>query len=61
MKPFHPGWKIYNIPVYTTEANGSTFYTIHPNLFAKISVYISAILLAVALLFKVINRGKNEE
>lgn len=60
MKPFHPGWKIYNVPVYTTEVNGSTFYTQKPNYFAKMSVYLSYILLAFSIVLKIKNRGKND-
>ncbi len=60
MKPFKPGWRIYNVPVYTTEANGNAFFTLHPNLFAIISVYLSIILLLAAIVLKIINRGKHE-
>jgi apolipoprotein N-acyltransferase len=60
MEPFHPGWKIYEVPVYTTEANGSTFFTLHPNLFAQISVYISLVLLIFGIALLIKNRGKNE-
>ncbi len=60
MEPFHPGWKIYEVPVYTTEANGNAFFTLHPNLFAMIAQYLSFALIIVAAILKIINRGKHE-
>jgi len=60
MKPFHPGWKIYDVPVYTTEANGYTYFTNNPNYFAKLMVYLSYALIIFAGIILVKKRGKNE-
>ena len=59
MEPFKPGWKIYDVPVYTTEANGNTFFTLNPNFFAIIAKYLSIALLLVAAIIKIINRWKD--
>ena len=32
MEPFKVGWKIYDVPVYTQESHGFTFYTRHIDL-----------------------------
>ncbi len=60
MKPFHPGWRIYDVPVFTTDANGSTFFTQNANFYAIISVYISYALIACAVVIKLKNRKKDE-
>lgn len=49
MEPFKVGWHIYDVPVYTTESQGETFYTKHDDWLAFASIYLSVILLSLGL------------
>lgn len=60
MEPFHPGWKIYDVPVFTSDVNGNTFFTENPNYFAIIITYLSYVLIACSIVLLIKNRGKNE-
>ncbi|MGH4038502.1 MAG: apolipoprotein N-acyltransferase [Sphaerochaeta sp.] len=61
MTPFKAGWKIYNVPVYTTEAEGLTFYTKHPNLFGIIAADISYVAVGLMALYKIIEFFKKKK
>lgn len=50
MEPFKVGWKIYDVPVYTQESHGFTFYTRHIDLFAFVAIYLSYALLGFGLI-----------
>jgi len=54
MEPFKAGWHIYDVPVYTTESHGETFYTKHDDWFAFASIYLSLFLLALGVVRKAI-------
>nr|WP_321296827.1 apolipoprotein N-acyltransferase [uncultured Sphaerochaeta sp.] len=51
MEPFKVGWHIYDVPVFTGEVHGLTFYTRYVDWFASLSIYLSLILLAGASLY----------
>ena len=46
MEPFKMGWKIWEVPVYSTETYGTTLYTRTVDLSAQICTYISYAILA---------------
>ncbi|MFA7670799.1 MAG: apolipoprotein N-acyltransferase [Sphaerochaetaceae bacterium] len=52
MEPFTKEWKIYDVPVYTS--NKKTIYTKHTDFLAKGAVYISVLALAMGLLLQII-------
>ena len=63
MEPFKMGYKIWNVPVFTGEKNGSTLYTRTIDISAKICVYISyaSIICAIALcILKVVRKRKEK-
>lgn len=63
MEPFKVGWHIYDVPVYTTESQGETFYTKHDDWLAFASIYLSVILLSLGLvkeLFRYIRTRKKD-
>jgi len=49
MEPFKTGWHIYDVPVYTSEIHGETFYTKHDDWFAFASIYLTLFLLALGV------------
>ena len=46
MEPFKMGWKIWDVPVYSSDTYGNTLYTRTSDLVAKIAVYLSYAVLA---------------
>lgn len=46
MQPFTVGWHIYDVPVFSGETRGTTFYTRHIDWFAFLCIYLSFLLLA---------------
>lgn len=52
MEPFKVGWHIYDVPVFTSEAHGFTFYTRHVDWFAFLTIYLSIFLLAGSSLYR---------
>ncbi len=52
MKPFTVGYHIYDVPVYSGDTFGTTFYTDHINWFAYLTIYLSAIFLAGGILYR---------
>ena len=54
MTPFKMGFKIWDVPVYTTENNGTTLYTRTIDVSAKICVYLSQIALAFGLVLAIL-------
>ncbi len=46
MEPFKMGWKIWDVPVYSSETYGTTLYTKTVDLSAQICTYISYAILA---------------
>lgn len=64
MEPFTMGWNTYEVPIYTEEQVGQTFYVNNIDLFAKIAVYFSLIVLALSgvyTLYTVIKKRKNDK
>lgn len=63
MEPFKMGYKIWNVPVFTGEKNGSTLYTRTIDISAKICVYISyaSIICAIALCILKVARKRKEK
>ena len=49
MTPFKMGFKFWDVPVFTAESNGTTFYTRTIDISAKICIYISQIALLCGL------------
>jgi apolipoprotein N-acyltransferase len=52
MEPFTVGYHIYDVPVFSGETHGYTIYTRYVNWFAHLTVYLSAILLAGGVLYR---------
>ncbi len=52
MEPFTVGYHIYDVPVFSGESHGNTVYTRYVNWFAYLTVYLSAILLAGGMLYR---------
>lgn len=50
MEPFKVGWRIYDVPVFTGEVHGTTFYTRHIDWFAFLAIYLSYLLLGLGAL-----------
>ena len=50
MEPFKVGWRIYDVPVFTGEVHGTTFYTRHIEWFAFLAIYLSYLLLGLGAL-----------
>lgn len=50
MEPFKVGWRIYDVPVFTGEIHGTTFYTRHIDWFAFLAIYLSYLLLGLGAL-----------
>lgn len=50
MEPFKAGWHIYDVPVYTSESHGQTFYTKYDDWFAFVTIYLSVFLLVLGAL-----------
>ena len=50
MEPFKVGWHIYDVPVFTGESHGTTFYTRHIDWFAFLTIYLSYLLLGFGAL-----------
>jgi apolipoprotein N-acyltransferase len=47
MEPFSKGWYLYEVPI--GEKQGTTFYTSHPDLFAKVDVLACCLLLVYGI------------
>ena len=58
MVPFEMGWKLYHVPVFTHESNPDTFFVQHPNLFARVASYASALLLAAGAMLKIMEKAR---
>ena len=58
MEPFKVGWKIYDVPVYTGEHHGFTFYTKHIDWFAFGSIYLSIALLVFGVIRSVVRKRR---
>ena len=58
MEPFTQSWHIYSVPVVTDAP--LTFYTLHPDLFAKLIVLAAVLSLSGALFMRIVfpERGK---
>ncbi|MGI6433363.1 MAG: apolipoprotein N-acyltransferase [Sphaerochaetaceae bacterium] len=56
MPPFVKGWKIYDVPIYTS--NKHTFYTVHEDILAHIAIWASGMLLAFGALGCVVKLRK---
>ena len=54
MTPFKMGFKLWDVPVYTTESNGTTFYTRTIDVSANICVWISYVALACGLILAIL-------
>ena len=62
MTPFKMGYKIWDVPVFTGEKNGSTLYTRTIDISAKICVWLSyaALLCGLALVvLRTVRKRKN--
>jgi len=55
MEPFKVGWHIYDVPVFTGESHGLTFYTRHIDWFAFLAIYLSFLLLGLGALYHLIH------
>ena len=58
MVPFEMGWKLYHVPVFTHESNPDTFFVQHPNLFARVASYASALLLVAGAVLKIMEKAR---
>ncbi|MFA7559450.1 MAG: apolipoprotein N-acyltransferase [Sphaerochaeta sp.] len=58
MEPFKVGWKIYDVPVYTGEHHGFTFYTKHIDWFAFGAIYLSIALLGFGFVRWVVRKRR---
>ena len=47
MNPFTKGWHLYEVPI--GEKEGTTFYTRHPDVFAKASILLSSVLVVYGI------------
>ncbi len=61
MEPFKMGYKIWDVPVYSGDSNGTTLYTRTIDLSAKICVYISYAALLCGLVIVVMRTVKNRK
>ena len=61
MEPFKLGWKIYDVPVYQEATNGKTFYTMHDDWLAIISLYLSYGLLFVGAVTQIVTLVKKRK
>lgn len=58
MEPFKMYWKIYNVPVYSTDNNVETFYTLNSDKTALFFVYLANIILLAGGIFKLYKKWK---
>lgn len=62
MEPFKMGYKIWEVPVFTGEKNGSTLYTRTIDVSARICVYLSYASILCAVVLRIIRLiGKRKE
>ena len=54
MEPFTMGYTIYDVPIYTHDDNPDTFYVRHIDLFGKMAVYASVVILVAGCISKVV-------
>ena len=54
MEPFTMGYNIYDVPIYTHDDNPDTFYVRHIDLFGKMAVYASVVILVAGCISKVV-------
>lgn len=60
MEPFKMGYKIWDVPVYTSETNGTTLYTRISDASAKVFVYVSYVLLAYGIISAIVKKSKKK-
>ena len=63
MDPFKVGWHIYDVPVFSGDVYGTTFYTNHVDWFAFLNIYLSVLLLgggSLYHLYRFISRRKRK-
>ena len=63
MEPFKMGWKIWDVPVYSSETYGTTLYTKTVDLSAQICTYVSYAILAFGaamMIAKLIAKKRNK-
>ena len=58
MEPFTKGWKIYDVPVYTS--NKATFYTQKDDILAQITIYFSIASLIVGAFLQIIKLKRKQ-
>lgn len=61
MEPFKLSYKIYEVPVYETATYGETFFVRHVDLFAKLAVYGSLLLLVLGFAYNLVIRFKGNK
>jgi apolipoprotein N-acyltransferase len=54
MEPFKMGYKIWTVPVYTSESNGTTIYTRTIDISANVCVWLSYAALALGLALAIV-------
>ena len=59
MTPFKMYWKIWEVPVFSRETYGTTFYTDHADTGVKICIWVSYALLALGLALTVTKKIRN--
>ena len=63
MEPFKMGWKVWDVPVYSSETYGTTLYTKTVDLSAQICTYVSYALLAfgaIVMIVEAVIRKRNK-
>lgn len=60
MEPFKMGYKIWDVPVYSSETYGTTVYTKTTDISAKICVYASYAILAYGIVMAIIKKTKKK-
>ena len=61
MEPFKLSYKIYEVPVYETATYGETFFVRYVDLFAKLAVYGSLLLLVLGFAYNLVIRFKGNK
>ena len=56
MEPFKMGWKIWDVPVFSSESYGTTVYTRTVDLSAHICIWLSYAILAIGLVLVVLRK-----